>query len=76
MPPTPSLTTYPKITKQPFILVTTGGGGDGDDLIDWVISAYEADPKLEQPALILFGPFIDGTSAVRGAHRQGSRNST
>ncbi len=59
MPPTPSLTKYPKITKQPFILVTTGGGGDGDDLIDWVISAYEADPTLEQPALILFGPFID-----------------
>ncbi|MEZ0171793.1 glycosyltransferase family protein [Microvirga sp. TS319] len=59
VPPTPSLTRYPKITKQPFILVTTGGGGDGDDLIDWVISAYEADPTLEQPALILFGPFID-----------------
>ncbi|WP_246215916.1 glycosyltransferase family protein [Microvirga makkahensis] len=59
VPPTPSLTKYPKITKQPFILVTTGGGGDGDDLIDWVISAYESDPDLEQPALILFGPFID-----------------
>jgi len=59
VPPTPSLTKYPKITKQPFILVTTGGGGDGDDLIDWVISAYEADARLEQPALILFGPFID-----------------
>lgn len=59
VPSTPSLTKYPKITKQPFILVTTGGGGDGDDLIDWVISAYEADPALEQPALIVFGPFID-----------------
>jgi predicted glycosyltransferase len=59
VPPTPSLTKYPKITKQPFILVTTGGGGDGDDLIDWVISAYEADSTLEMPALILFGPFID-----------------
>jgi predicted glycosyltransferase len=59
VPPTQSLTRYPKITKQPFILVTTGGGGDGDDLIDWVISAYEADATLEQPALILFGPFID-----------------
>jgi predicted glycosyltransferase len=59
VPPTPSLTKYPKITKQPFILVTTGGGGDGDDLIDWVISAYEADADLERPALILFGPFID-----------------
>ncbi|WP_230532983.1 glycosyltransferase family protein [Microvirga roseola] len=59
VPPTPSLNKYPKITKQPFILVTTGGGGDGDDLIDWVISAYEADGRLEIPALIVFGPFID-----------------
>jgi predicted glycosyltransferase len=59
VPPTPSLNRYPKITKQPFILVTTGGGGDGDDLIDWVISAYEADPDIEMPALVLFGPFID-----------------
>jgi predicted glycosyltransferase len=59
VPPTPSLTRYPKITKQPFILVTTGGGGDGDDLIDWVISAYEADASIEMPALVLFGPFID-----------------
>lgn len=59
VPASPSLTRYPKITKQPFILVTTGGGGDGDDLIDWVISAYEADAGVEMPSLILFGPFID-----------------
>ena len=50
---------YPKITKQPFILVTTGGGGDGDDLIDWVISAYEADNSPDMPAVILFGPFVN-----------------
>ncbi|MBZ6076312.1 glycosyltransferase family protein [Microvirga puerhi] len=59
VPPTPSLTRYPKITKQPFILVTTGGGGDGDDLIDWVISAYEHDADIEMPALIVFGPFVN-----------------
>ncbi|MBM6592558.1 glycosyltransferase family protein [Microvirga pudoricolor] len=59
VPQTPSLTRYPKITKRPFILVTTGGGGDGDDMIDWVISAYEADPTIEMPAVILFGPFIN-----------------
>ena len=57
---TPSLVRYPKITKQPFILVTTGGGGDGDDLIDWVISAYEADPQPRTcRPLILFGPFVN-----------------
>ncbi|AWM87657.1 glycosyltransferase family protein [Microvirga sp. 17 mud 1-3] len=59
VPPTPSLTRYPKLTKQPFILVTTGGGGDGDDLIDWVISAYEHDEDIAMPALIVFGPFVN-----------------
>ncbi|KAA2238231.1 glycosyltransferase family protein [Salinarimonas soli] len=43
----------------PFVLVTTGGGGDGGDLVDWVISAYETDPTLDQSALIVFGPFLD-----------------
>jgi predicted glycosyltransferase len=50
---------YPKITRRPFALVTTGGGGDGEDMIDWVISAYESDPGIQMPALILFGPFIN-----------------
>jgi predicted glycosyltransferase len=59
MPHSPPLSRYPKITKQPFILVTAGGGGDGDDLMDWVISAYEADSGLDLPALILFGPFLN-----------------
>jgi predicted glycosyltransferase len=42
----------------PFILVTPGGGGDGEDLIDWVLSAYEADARLPYPALLVFGPFM------------------
>lgn len=50
---------YPRIVKQPFTLVTTGGGGDGEDLIDWVISAYEARPELDLSALMVFGPFIN-----------------
>jgi predicted glycosyltransferase len=58
VPQSPPVARYPKITRQPFILVTTGGGGDGDDLVDWVIAAYEADPELDRSALILFGPFI------------------
>lgn len=49
----------PGVTSDPFVLVTTGGGGDGGDLVDWVISAYEHDPTLDQPALIVFGPFLD-----------------
>jgi predicted glycosyltransferase len=39
--------------------VTTGGGGDGDELIDWVLSAYEADPGIPHPALLVFGPFMN-----------------
>ncbi len=57
LPQEPQLTRHPKITKGPFVLVTTGGGGDGDELIDWVISSYEADPDLPMPALVVFGPF-------------------
>jgi predicted glycosyltransferase len=59
VPQESGLTRYPRITKSPFILVTNGGGGDGDELIDWVIAAYEADPKIPLPALIVFGPFIN-----------------
>jgi predicted glycosyltransferase len=59
VPATSSLTRHPKITKQPFILVTTGGGGDGEDVIDWVISAYESGEPIDLPALIVFGPFFN-----------------
>jgi predicted glycosyltransferase len=41
-----------------YILVTAGGGGDGEELIDWVIAAYEADPGIPHAALIVFGPFM------------------
>jgi predicted glycosyltransferase len=59
LPQRSPLARYPKLTKAPFILVTTGGGGDGDEVIDWVISAYETDQTLDMPALIVFGPFIN-----------------
>lgn len=41
-----------------YVLVTTGGGGDGSELVDWVISAYEHDPSIPHPAVIVFGPFM------------------
>jgi predicted glycosyltransferase len=41
-----------------FLLVTAGGGGDGEDLIDWVLAAYEHDPGPLPPALIVYGPFM------------------
>jgi predicted glycosyltransferase len=46
-----------KIT-DPFLLVTTGGGGDGDGMIDWVLRAYETDRALPLPALLVLGPFM------------------
>jgi predicted glycosyltransferase len=41
-----------------FLLVTAGGGGDGDELVDWVLAAYEQDPGTLPPALIVYGPFM------------------
>ena len=46
------------VPEGAFILVTPGGGGDGAELIDWVIRAYEADPALPHRSVILFGPFM------------------
>jgi predicted glycosyltransferase len=41
-----------------FLLVTPGGGGDGERMIDWVLAAYEQDRGRLPPALIVFGPFM------------------
>ncbi len=41
-----------------YLLVTTGGGGDGEDVVDWVLRAYENDPRLPHPALLVLGPFM------------------
>src|SRR5690606_34562403 len=42
----------------PYLLVTTGGGGDGEDVVDWVLRAYENDKRLPYPALLVLGPFM------------------
>lgn len=42
----------------PYLLVTTGGGGDGEDMVDWVLRAYENDKRLPYPALLVLGPFM------------------
>ena len=46
------------VGSEPYILVTPGGGGDGDALVDWVVRAYETDPGQPYRALIVFGPFM------------------
>lgn len=41
-----------------YLLVTTGGGGDGSDLIHNVIHAYQQDPELTHRALMVLGPYM------------------
>jgi len=52
----------------PFILVTAGGGGDGAELIDWVLAAYESDQHIPYGAVIVFGPFM--SAAEREAFKE------
>jgi len=57
--------TVPKVTKlppavdleNPYLLVTAGGGGDGDQMMDWVLRAYETRADLMRAVLVL-GPFM------------------
>ena len=42
------------LVADDFLLVTAGGGGDGDDMIDWVKSAAPSDPEL--PVLVAGEP--------------------
>ncbi|MEM9579208.1 MAG: glycosyltransferase [Pseudomonadota bacterium] len=46
--------------QEPYILVTPGGGGDGSDMVDLVLSAYEQDAELSPKALLVYGPFLSG----------------
>ncbi len=55
-PQASGLSRYPKVTRGPFLLVTPGGGGDGVDLVEWVLRTYET-RAVPHAALIVFGPF-------------------
>jgi predicted glycosyltransferase len=59
LPGAPPQSNEHELPADPYILVTTGGGGDGEDLIDWVLGAYESDPEIPYPALLVFGPFMN-----------------
>jgi predicted glycosyltransferase len=54
---------------EPYLLVTTGGGGDGEEVIDWVLRAYENDPNLPHPALLVLGPFMHSDRQSDFIHR-------
>ncbi|MEM9145046.1 MAG: hypothetical protein AAGC57_02535 [Pseudomonadota bacterium] len=49
----------PDLPEEPYVLVTTGGGGDGAGLVDWVLSAYEQHPALAPKAMVVYGPFMN-----------------
>lgn len=51
-------TSEPPAHREPYVLVTVGGGDDGMAVLDWVLSAYEHDPTLPLRAVIVTGPFM------------------
>ncbi|QFT33091.1 glycosyltransferase [Roseibium porphyridii] len=55
--------------EEPYILVTPGGGGDGVEMVDWVMRAYEARQRPLFPALIVLGPFMPAASAAQFTER-------
>ena len=59
----------PEIEKEPYLLVTTGGGGDGGSLIDWVLRAYEHDSTMLHPAVLVLGPFMASNLQVQFIER-------
>jgi predicted glycosyltransferase len=48
----------PDIVDNPYILVTPGGGGDGEGMVEWILRAYEHGHPQLKPALIVMGPFM------------------
>lgn len=54
--------------NRPYILVTAGGGGDGEAVVDWVLRAYEHDASIPYAAIVVFGPFM--APEAREAFRQ------
>ena len=57
------------LLERDFVLVTPGGGGDGEALIDLVLAAYEYDRAMPLPALVVFGPFMQPEQRASFASR-------
>ena len=51
--------------SEPYVLVTAGGGGDGEEMIDWVLDAYAREPGLPYGALLVLGPFMQPATQQR-----------
>ncbi|MCM2290721.1 glycosyltransferase family protein [Allorhizobium sp. BGMRC 0089] len=46
------------VPEEDYLLVTTGGGGDGAELVRDFIAAYESDPSLDHKAIVVLGPYM------------------
>jgi len=55
-----------------YLLVTTGGGGDGAELVHDVMSAYQQDPGLTHQALIVLGPYMSAKQRAK-LRRKGAK---
>lgn len=73
LPRAPSILEPFPFMDDPHILVTPGGGGDGVEMVDWVIRCYEAGHATLLPALVVLGPFMPAEAQAdfiaRAEHR-------
>ncbi len=53
----------PADLPEDYLLVTAGGGGDGDFVMNAVVDAYEQDAGIATPAVLLLGPYADPRQA-------------
>ena len=51
-------TNKPPVSREPYVLVTVGGGDDGMAVLDWVLAAYESGAPPPLHAVIVTGPFM------------------
>lgn len=56
--PRPGVAPAEPPAEEPYVLVTPGGGGDGVEMVDRVLAAYEADPGIPLAPVFLCGPFM------------------
>ena len=52
------------VPHEDYILITPGGGGDGEGMVNLVLSAYEQDHDLQPNAKLVYGPFLSGEKRV------------
>ncbi len=62
----------PALPEHP-LLVTAGGGGDGERIMHQVIAAYEHDPDLDGSIVMVLGPFMKAEER-EDVHRRAARH--